>query len=425
METTTQTTKDLIDRMKLVVPGGVNSNVRLEVADVFFERGEGAWLWDAEGRSYIDYVLGQGPAFLGHAHPDVLAKVQQSIANGTTFGAQSLIELVAAEGLVNTLGWPDMVRIGMTSTETVQAALRLARAATAREVFIRFRGHYHGWLDNVLLNSAEAFPQTSSLGQLTDSLAQSITIEWNDITVLESTLAENQGKIAAVIMEPMMLNAGAILPLAGYLESVRELCNEHNAVLIFDETITGFRLGPQGAVGRFGVTPDLAIYGKAVAGGYPASVLAGKKELMELFAAGVNHSGTFNSNVLSCAAIDAALEVMRVQSVHSKVEEVGTHLMKRLKDLFNSYELPVVVRGVPAAFHVAFDTDEPSTCYRDLLRIDSERYRKLTLHARTSGLWLTSRGIWYVSAAHSEETTEITIARLQEAIDGFLADEGG
>ena len=409
--------------MVKVVPGGVNSNVRLEVAQRYFARGAGARLWDTDGQEYIDYVLGQGPAFLGHAHPRMLAGVTESIAAGMTFAAQTEIELEAAESLVKALVWADMVRIGMTSTESVQAALRLARAATGRRLFLRFRGQYHGWLDNVLVNSQEPWPRVASDGQLASSLDESITIEWNDLEAVHQALAEHPGQIAAIITEPMMLNAGAILPEPGFLEGLREITTAHGIILIFDETITGFRLGPSGAIGRFGVEPDLAIFGKAVAGGFPASVLAGNADLMSRFAKGTNHSGTFNANVLACAAIVHALAIMQSTPIYDTVERTGGQLMASLRGLFADFDLQLQVRGLPAAFHVAFDTADPVRSFADLPRADSERYRRLVPHAIDSGVWITGRGIWYVSGAHDDATNDATLARMTNALKKFVEHE--
>jgi glutamate-1-semialdehyde 2,1-aminomutase len=411
---------EISTRLAAVVPGGVNSNVRLEVADVVFARGEGARLWDVDGNEYIDYVLGQGPAFLGHANPRMLAAVREAISAGVTFAAQTPIELLAAERLCAALGWADMVRIGMTSTETVQAALRVSRAATGRDLFLRFRGQYHGWLDNVLVSPNDPWPSAATPGQAPHALAESVTIEWNDLDAVRAAFEQHPGRIAAVITEPVMLNVGSILPEPGFLEGLRELSSRHGAVLIFDETITGFRIHPQGAVGRFGIIPDLAIYGKAVAGGFPASVLAGRRDLMEMFASGVNHSGTFNANVLSCAAIAEAMSIIMEENVHDRVESAGTRLMNGLQSMFDELGISAQVRGLPAAFHVAFDTPRPVRCFNDLLAIDAPRYKLFaSTAARQAGLWIASRGIWYVSAAHDSSIVDETLERMRSAVTEF------
>ena len=220
-----------------------------------------------------------------------------------------------------------------------------------------------------------------------------------------------------------MLNAGAILPEPGFLEGLREITTAHGIILIFDETITGFRLGPSGAIGRFGVEPDLAIFGKAVAGGFPASVLAGNADLMSRFAKGTNHSGTFNANVLACAAIVHALAIMQSTPIYDTVERTGGQLMASLRGLFADFDLQLQVRGLPAAFHVAFDTADPVRSFADLQRADSERYRRLVPHAIDSGVWITGRGIWYVSGAHDEATNDATLARMTNALKKFVEHE--
>jgi glutamate-1-semialdehyde 2,1-aminomutase len=416
----TKTRSDLTDRFAAAIPGGVNSNVRLEVADVIFAKGEGPRLWDVDGNDYLDYVLGQGPAFLGHANPRMTSAVTAAIENGMTYGAQSMVELMAAERILQTLGWAEMVRIGMTSTETVQAALRVSRAATGRPLFLRFRGQYHGWLDNVLVSPMDPWPSPASPGQVPQALDESVTIEWNDLTAVQEAFDAHPGRIAAIISEPVMLNAGSILPDPGFLEGLREIATREGAVLIFDETITGFRIDRRGAVGVFNVVPDLAVYGKAVAGGFPASVLAGRADLMSLFANGVNHSGTFNANVLSCAAIAEAMAIMEDGTVHDRVILTGKELMAGIRSLLEELGIQMQVRGLPAAFHLSFDSDDPVRCYQDLLRADSARYRRFAgTAARDAGLWLASRGICYVSASHDETTTAETLNRLRTAFVNF------
>jgi glutamate-1-semialdehyde 2,1-aminomutase len=410
----------LAARLAAAIPGGVNSNVRLEVADVVFAKGEGPRLWDVDGTEYLDYVLGQGPAFLGHANPRMTAAVTEAIQRGMTYGAQSTVEVAAAEGILRTLGWAEMVRIGMTSTETVQAALRVSRAATGRPLFLRFRGQYHGWLDNVLVSHLEPWPSPASPGQVPQALDESITIEWNDLAAVQHVFDTHPGRIAAIITEPVMLNAGSILPEPGFLVGLRDIATREGSVLIFDETITGFRIDRRGAVGAFGVIPDLAIYGKAVAGGFPASVLAGRADLMGLFANGVNHSGTFNANVLSCAAIAEAMAIMAEEDVHERVVRTGTALMDGIRNLLDEMDVAAQVRGLPAAFHLAFDTERPIRCYEDLLGTDAVRYRRFAgTSARDAGLWLATRGIWYVSASHDAATTAQTLDRLRVALNSF------
>ena len=399
------------------LPGGVGSNVRLDGLPVFFERGKGAWLWDLDGNDYVDYLLGQGPAFLGHAPEPVLDAVSKACQRGMVFGAQHELEVEAAELLCEILGWPDMVRFGSSGTEMVQAALRVARAATGRTKFVRFEGHYHGWLDNVLVAYGEDGPVAGSRGQLAHHLDECFAIAWNDLGALESTLETNQSEIAAVLMEPMMLNAGAIEPLPGYLEGVRSLCDRFGVVLIFDEIITGFRLALGGAAERFGVTPDLATYGKAMAGGWPVAALAGRAELMRpIGTRSVNHSGTFNGNVMGTAAVVASLNYLVRESPYQRLEHITDALTQGLLKVAAETSIPLRIQGVPGAFHVSVtETEMDVRHYRDLQSLDTDAYVGLVDRMIDEGIWLTKRGIWYVSVAHGEREVEVSLERCGKA----------
>jgi glutamate-1-semialdehyde 2,1-aminomutase len=394
------------------LPGGVDSNIRLDAPPIFFDRGEGAWLFDVDGNDYVDYLLGQGPAFLGHAPARVLHAVEDACRKGMVFGAQHELEVEAADRFCEQLGWAEMVRFGSTGTEMVQAALRLARAATGRPRFVRFEGHYHGWLDNVLLAPRPGDAVPASAGQLPEALADSILLPWNDAGVVAEALERDGEHVCAVLMEPVMLNAGAIAPRPGYLQRVADLCRQHGALLIFDEVITGFRLGPAGAAGLFGVTPDLAVYGKAMAAGWPVAALAGRAEFMERFGTkNVNHSGTFNGNVMAAAATLATLELLRDDPPYERIEAVGIALIDGLRGLADEASVPLHVQGFPVAFHVSFGDGDDVVDLRTLQRLDAERYRKLAARLVDAGVWVAARGIWYVSAAHGRRELEVTLER--------------
>jgi glutamate-1-semialdehyde 2,1-aminomutase len=399
------------------LPGGVSSNVRLDGPSIFFERGKGARLWDIDGNDYVDYVLGQGPAFLGHAPEPILAAVTEASRRGMVFGAQHELEVEAAELLCDILGWPDMVRFGSSGTEVVQAALRVARAATGRPKFVRFEGHYHGWLDNVLVAYDADGARPGSEGQPSHSLDDCFVLGWNDLDDLETLLADQGSQIAAVLMEPMMLNAGAIEPRPGYLEGVRSLCDRHGVVLIFDEIITGFRIALGGGAERFGVLPDLATYGKAMAGGWPAAALAGRGDLMEpIGTRKINHSGTFNANIMATAAVVASLEYLKQDPPYEKLERVTDDLTSGLLALTGEASIPLRIQGVPGAFHASVTTtDVAVNNYRDLQRLDNNSYIRLVDRMIASGIWLTQRGIWYVSTAHGEAEVDVTLERCREA----------
>jgi glutamate-1-semialdehyde 2,1-aminomutase len=399
------------------LPGGVDSNIRLDAPRIFFDRGEGAWLFDVDGNDYVDYLLGQGPAFLGHAPARVLSAVEVACRRGMVYGAQHPLEIEAADRFCEQLAWPEMVRFGSTGTEMIQAALRLARAVTGRPRFVRFEGHYHGWLDNVLLAPWPGEAAPASAGQLPEALADSILLPWNDEDAVAEALERHGEQVCAVLMEPVMLNAGAIAPRGGYLERVAELCRRHGVLLVFDEVITGFRLGPAGAAGLFGVTPDLAVYGKAMAAGWPAAALAGGSELMERFGTrDVNHSGTFNGNVMAAAATLATLEILSDDPPYERLQTVGSALMDGLRGLAAEASVPLCVQGFPAAFHVSFGDEAEAVDFRSLQRLDAERYRRLAERLIGAGVWVASRGIWYLSAAHGPRELDVTLDRAAAAV---------
>lgn len=399
------------------IPGGVNSNVRLNgPCDIYLQRGAGAWLYDVDGKDYVDYLLGQGPNILGHAPAQVNKAVAEACRDGLIFGGQHPLEVRAAETLCQVLQWPDMVRLSVTGTEAVQAALRLARAATGRRKVIRFEGHYHGWLDNVLVSEIDGEWGPASAGQVADYLDDDLILPWNDAAVLAEALEREEGQIAAVIMEPVMLNAGAIEPKPEYLPMVRRLCSRHGVVLIFDEVISGFRMCLGGAVERYGVVPDLGVYGKALGSGHPVAMLAGPVDLMRRFGTGeVTHAGTFNGSVPATAAVVATLNLLRDDPPYARMAAHGTALMQGLCDIGRSYGIPLRVQGLPMAFHLSLGEAEV-TDYRSLQLLDLERYADLTKYLVDNGIWVTQRGIWYVSAAHGPDELEATMTRFDAAV---------
>jgi glutamate-1-semialdehyde 2,1-aminomutase len=397
-------------------PGGVHSNVRLTGARAFIDRAEGAWVWDVDGRDYVDYLLGQGPNFLGHAPSKIVEAVAGSVRGGLLYGGQHRAEIEASDAVCRALGWADMVRFGVSGTESVQGALRLARAATGRDRIVRFEGHYHGWLDNVLVARREGGWGPASAGQLASHLDDFEILPWNDADALDQVLTEKRGEIAAVIMEPIMINAGVIEPRPGYLERVRELCDQHAVVLIFDEVIAGFRVSLGGAAERYGVTPDLATYGKALAGGWPVSAIAGKADLMRLLGTGeVNHSGTFNSSVMATAAVKATLSELTNNPPYERIARHGESLMTGLREIADFHGAEMRVEGLPVAFHVSFGSGDVYD-YASLQGLGLAEYESFSRLLVKHGLWVTGRGVWYVSGAHAEAELDETLKRFDAAL---------
>ncbi|MFC7406832.1 aspartate aminotransferase family protein [Georgenia alba] len=411
-------------RARRRLPGGVNSNVRLAAPRIYFERGAGARLYDVDGKDYVDHLLGQGPNILGHAPEPVQSYVSSAVRRGMVYAAEHEEELIAAEQVCDILDWPDMVRFGVSGTESVQAAFRLARAFTGRRRIVRFEGHYHGWLDNTLA----AFPAEggcipASAGQVGDYLEDTVITPWNDLDAVRQRLAADDD-IAAIVTEPVMLNAGAIEPCAGYLEGLRGLADEFGVVLIFDEVITGFRVALGGAAQRYGVTPDLAVYGKAVAAGWPVSLLAGRADLMERFGTGeVNHSGTFNASVMAAAAVRSATATLRDTDPYDHIEKHGQQLMEVIRDASNRHRLGLHVQGLGMAFHTSFGPEAPITDYRGVARTDGAKYGRLARFLIEHGVWVAERGVWYVSAAHGDQDLHDAESRIDAAFRAFARSE--
>jgi glutamate-1-semialdehyde 2,1-aminomutase len=412
--------QELNRRAEQLTPGGVHSNVRLSSPRVAFDRGKGAWLFDVDGNDYVDYLLGQGPMFLGHAPEEVNHAVVDALNRGSVFGGQHALENTALELMLDTLGWADQARFGLTGTEADQLALRLARAATGRRRFLRFEGHYHGWLDNVLSKTVNGSSVVASAGQLPSHLSDSVVVPFNDPAALSQALDGHGPDIAAIILEPVMCNNGVIPPEAGFLEEVRRLADAHGSVLVFDEVITGFRVAPAGAVGRFGVTPDLATYGKAMAGGWPVSAVAGRAELMSLISPeGVNHSGTFNSYMAGMAAVTSSLTQLREPGVYERLSDHGKQVQRGLVEVAAARDVPMRVQGLPMAFHLSFGDHDPVRSYDELQRVDLGRYADFAHVLAAHGIWVAPRGVWYVSTAHGQGELDAVLERFDTALAAF------
>jgi glutamate-1-semialdehyde 2,1-aminomutase len=399
--------------------GGVGSNFRMGIlpTPLVFERAEGAILIDVDGNRLIDYYLGMGPMILGHAPADVRRAVEQQLARGILFGGQSAIEARAAELVCEMVPCAERVRFNSSGSEAVQAALRLARAATGREQLVKFAGHYHGWFDNVLWSTAPpagaSSPVAGSRGQLAAAADELTVLPWNDLQALRERLAQRD--VAGVIMEPAMCNAGSIAPAAGYLEGVRAACDESGTVLIFDEVITGFRLGPGGAQRRFGVTPDLAVFAKAIASGFPVAAVTGRADIMELCSHGVVHGGTYNGQAVAMAACVATLERLRQPGTYERIEEQGRRLMDGTRTRLSEAGIAAVVSGFPAIFHVAFGLSTAARDWTDLLGVDRQRYIAFTTALLRRGVRALERGAWFLSTEHDDAVIDATLEAISTA----------
>jgi glutamate-1-semialdehyde 2,1-aminomutase len=407
--------------------GGVSSGLRRTARPypLYFAMGSGPELTDVDGNRYLDYTLGWGPNILGNAPAEVVQAVQSTIERGLTFGAQHELEYEVAELLTQSIPCADRVCFANSGTEIVQVALRLARAVTGRTKFVKFEGHYHGWDDSVLQSYHPSAEQSRASGELPvhegeGQLPASNTLvaRWNDVESVRAIFAHNQGAISALICEPLMCNNGCIAPEPGFLEFLRSITQENGALLIFDEVITGFRLGLAGAQGYYGVTPDLATYAKAVGAGTALSVLGGKLEFMELIERGeVVHAGTLNGNPIALSAARAALTYLMSdpERIYGDLFRHGEQLRDGIARLLRKHGHQVCVAGAGPVFQISFIDQQPRN-YQDLLRCDRQAYSNLALALLDEGVLILPDGRWYLSTAHHEATIAATLAAVERAI---------
>lgn len=416
--------RELYERAQNVLAGGVSSEFRKYSYPhpLFYERGEGSRLWDVDGNEYLDFTLSQGPLILGHSHPEVLQAVEEASQKGQLFAGQYLQEVQLAETLQRLIPGAERLRFSLSGSEADHAALRLARAITKRPKFIRFEGHYHGWLDNAAFAVSKPGPEPWTEGLPPRIFEEAIVLPWNDLSLVEQTLAACSRDIAAIITEPVMCNNGCIPPEPGFLQGLRALCDRHGCLLIFDEVITGFRLGMGGAQKFFGVTPDLAIFGKAMASGYPISVLAGRAEHMAWIAEGrVIHAGTMNSGQSSVAAAAATLAVLERDNVHPRLFALGERLMAGLRRAASEADTPLRIQGMGPMFHAGFTTRTAVRNLADTMEYDKTSYARFAAGMQDRGIRLIGRGLWYISAAHTEADIEHAIATATEVLGEMRA----
>jgi glutamate-1-semialdehyde 2,1-aminomutase len=413
-----------------VLAGGVNSNFRLhgQPVPLVFERGQGARLYDVDGNCYVDYALGMGPNILGHAPEPVIRAVAESLSGGQLFAGQHPAETALARRVCELVPCAELVRFGVAGSEMDQAALRLARAFTGRSKIVKFEGHYHGWFDTILvsvtppLDLAGPFerptPHLPSAGQSAAAVQDVVVLPWNSLDVVRSHLEAHAEETAALIMEPILCNTGVILPAPGYLEGIREMCDRYGVVLIFDEVITGFRVGLHSAQGRLGVTPDLAVFAKSLAGGFPIGAVAGRRAIMEQAADGsVLHGGSFNGHTASVAAGLATLEELSRPGVYEQMDARGAALMMGLRQVAERGGIPLHVQGLGSVFHTAFGDGARVTDYRSYQRyFDSDQLRGFLHALQEHGVRPTSRGTWFLSTAHTDADVEETIRAAEMAL---------
>ncbi len=430
--------QDLFERASKVIPGGTNSVARGIISDGVFEgypleyprfvsRSEGSHFFDVNGNKFIDYHLAFGPVILGHAYPTVNEAVKRQLEKGIIYGLNHEVEVELAEKIVKHVPCADMVRIFNTGSDAASVAVRMARTYTGKEKIVKFEGHYHGWHDwdepnQWYFSDGKYLPSGIPLNVLENT----ITLQWNDLHEIERTLKRQGNEVAAVITEPYMCNSGVIPPEKGFLEGLRKLTQEHDTLLIFDEVITGFRVGLSGAQGMLGVTPDLSTYAKSMANGFTISAVAGGREIMEKV--GTIMGGTYNSNPVSTTAALATITELEKEDNYAHLNKISKSMMNGLRDIIEESRIDAIVQGPGPVFGFYFTDLETIKTPRDILnrKKHTNTQKNVIFHQE-----MVNRGIFlmpharfvvldgarvYLSVSHTKEDIEKSLEAAEESL---------
>lgn len=423
--------KELFKRAGKVLVQGVSSNLRYWGPEdtPIISRGKGCKIWDADGNEFIDYRLGWGPIILGHADDRIDNAVIESIKNGITFAATTELEIRAAEKIVAMIPGLDILRFTNTGTEATMHALRVARGYTGRERYIKFEGQYHGMHDYAMFSNAGAdvgslgarrhpIPAQSSSGVPQGIRDYVITLPFNDFEIVERTIDDHYGEIAAVFIEPCLGNFAGLEPVDGFLEHLRKLCDEYGVVMIFDEVKTGFRLANGGAREAYGVIPDLSTYAKSLGNGFPVAAFGGKQEIMEVLGMGsVSQGGTYSGNGVAVAAANAVLDILAAEPVLKDLAQRGKRLQNGIDQILTDHDIPHQITGHPnmPGFLI---TEREVKDYRHVIHHDDEFYDAIMWHLYDNGVWpeIDAREPWFLCEAHDDGIIDETLNRFEDAV---------
>ena len=410
----------LFEKSQLVIPGGVNSPVRafrsVGGTPLFISRGEGAYVWDADGRRYVDYVGSWGPLVLGHAHPQVVGAVREAAERGLSFGAPTEAELEMTELLTRLLPSMQQVRLVSSGTEATMSAIRLARGFTGRSKIVKFEGCYHGHADSLLVKAgsgALTFGQPSSAGVPAEITAHTLVLDYNDADMLQRTFRAQGDEIAAAIVEPVAGNMNLVKPRPEFLRALRDLCTKHGAVLIFDEVMTGFRVGLQGAQGLYRITPDLTTLGKVIGGGMPVGAFGGRRDIMQCIAplGPVYQAGTLSGNPVAVAAGLATLRLVQAPGFFERLGNAAANLARALQKAGRDAGLAFSAQSVGGMFGVYFRPAAPET-YAQVMECDRIAFNRFFHAMLAQGVYLAPSAFeaGFVSAAHGDAEINATIS---------------
>jgi len=424
------TSQQLFDRARQHIPGGVNSPVRAFKAvggtPVFIERSDGAYLFDCQGKRYIDYVLSWGPMLMGHNHPTVREAVMQQCQKGLSFGTPTELEIELAERICNIMPGMDMVRMVSSGTEATMSAIRLARGYTGRDIIVKFEGCYHGHSDSLLVKAgsgALTLGVPSSPGVPAALADLTMTLTYNDVDGLRRAFTEHGARIACAIVEPVAGNMNCIPPIPGFLETLRDVCTQSGAVLILDEVMTGFRFGLQGAQGYYGIEADLTTLGKVIGGGMPVGAFGGKRAIMEQIAplGPVYQAGTLSGNPIAMTAGLATLDIISQPGFYEPVFARTEQLCRGLREAAHAAGVPFTTNHVGTMFG-GFFTDTPSvTRYAQVMACDTARFNRFFHSMLDQGVYLApaSYEAGFMSSAHSDDDIAQTLAAASIAFAGL------
>jgi glutamate-1-semialdehyde 2,1-aminomutase len=418
--------QSLFARATRVLPGGVNSPVRAFKAvggnPLFIASAHGCTLVDVDGREYLDYIGSWGPMIVGHAHPHVIEAIEKAARNGTSFGTPSPAEVVLAEEIIRRVPAVEKVRLVNSGTEATMSAIRLARAATKRDVIIKFAGDYHGHADYFLIKAgsgAATLGIPNSPGVTQGAAADTRNARYNDLDSIAAIFKSEPDRIAAVIVEPVAGNMGVVPPAEGFLQGLRKLCDAHGALLIFDEVMTGFRVHKGGAQGLYGVRPDLSTFGKVIGGGLPVGAYGGRADLMSRIApeGPVYQAGTLSGNPLAMAAGIATLELLD-DAAYARLENISALLADAITEACEEADVPAVVQRVGSMLTLFF-SEQPVLNADDAAAADHPRFARFFSKMLEHGVHLPPSGYeaWFVSLAHDERI----VAKTAEAVRASLS----